>query len=106
VLNFIETGLNSFENILTTFKRSKQELGEIISSCEYIDKYAMQSVVDNLKLKVPIGDFPFYMLIETSGSTQAHDEEKLNNFLESVMADGTVSDGTIASGPGQMLVKN
>jgi D-2-hydroxyglutarate dehydrogenase len=98
------TGMNSFEDVLTTFKRCKQDLGEILSSCEYIDNSAMQCVTQNLNLKVPIEDFSFFMLIETSGSNQAHDEEKLNVFLEKIMADGTVSDGTIASGPGLMLV--
>ncbi|XP_024070131.1 D-2-hydroxyglutarate dehydrogenase, mitochondrial isoform X2 [Terrapene carolina triunguis] len=40
---------------------------------------------------------PFYILIETSGSNSAHDEEKLTNFLEHVMASGLVTDGTVAT---------
>lgn len=40
---------------------------------------------------------PFYVLVETSGSNSAHDEEKLSNFLEHVMATDLVSDGTLAS---------
>nr|XP_028586784.1 D-2-hydroxyglutarate dehydrogenase, mitochondrial isoform X2 [Podarcis muralis] len=40
---------------------------------------------------------PFYVLIETSGSNSAHDEEKLSHFLEHVMASGLVVEGTLAS---------
>lgn len=35
------------------------------------------------------------MLIETSGSNQKHDEEKITNFLESSMERGDVLDGTV-----------
>lgn len=40
---------------------------------------------------------PFFILIETSGSNSTHDQEKLNNFLECVMASGLVTDGTVAT---------
>lgn len=35
----------------------------------------MKSVTSNLKLKNPIGDFPFYILVETSGSNAEHDAQ-------------------------------
>ncbi|KAM6357752.1 D-2-hydroxyglutarate dehydrogenase, mitochondrial isoform 2-T4 [Alca torda] len=40
---------------------------------------------------------PFYVLIETSGSSSTHDEEKLNNFLEQAMTSGLITDGTVAT---------
>lgn len=40
---------------------------------------------------------PFYIVIETAGSNAAHDEEKLHNFLEKVMASSLVADGTVAT---------
>lgn len=40
---------------------------------------------------------PFYIVIETAGSNAAHDEEKLHNFLEEVMASSLVTDGTVAT---------
>lgn len=40
---------------------------------------------------------PFYIVIETAGSNAAHDEEKLHNFLEEVMASSLVDDGTVAT---------
>jgi hypothetical protein len=70
-----------------------------------MDMLALDAATSNLKLQRPIGEFPFYMLIETSGSNGTHDEEKLTNFLESSMANGTVRDGTVASEPSRMKVK-
>lgn len=42
------------------------------------------------------------MLIETSGSNQAHDEEKLNNFLHRAMDKSLVLDGVCTNEPGKM----
>lgn len=50
----------------------------------------------------PLEKFPFYMLIETSGSNQGHDEEKLNNFLQNVMEKNLVIDGVTTNEPGKM----
>ena len=40
--------------------------------------------------------YPFYMLLETSGSDEAHDLEKVEQLLEKAVEDGVVVDGTIA----------
>lgn len=40
--------------------------------------------------------YPFYCLVETSGSNSDHDSEKLQAFLEDVMEKEIVSDGTLA----------
>lgn len=41
---------------------------------------------------------PYYVLIETSGSRTDHDNAKLEDYLENVMSDGIVLDGTVAQG--------
>lgn len=46
--------------------------------------------------------FPFYMLIETSGSNKDHDEEKLNNFLQKAMETSLVVDGVSTNEPSKM----
>ena len=61
-------GINSFEGVLRTMQMAKQELGEILSSCEFIDQASLECVVSNLKLRPPIEGFPFYILLETSGN--------------------------------------
>ncbi|CAI5946499.1 unnamed protein product [Closterium sp. NIES-64] len=45
---------------------------------------------------LPDGEYPFYVLIETSGSNPDHDRTKLDAFLEGVMEAGAVEDGTVA----------
>lgn len=57
----------------------------------------MKLVEKHLLLSNPIHSAPFYMLIEVSGSEESHNRKKLNRFLEVVMEDGHVSDGTVAT---------
>ncbi len=40
--------------------------------------------------------FPFYVLLETSGSNAVHDREKIDAFLTSAMEKNIVLDGTLA----------
>lgn len=101
-VNVAFLGMTSFESVLRTFKQARSNLGEILSSCEFIDAEAMKCVTGNLDLTCPIDPQAFYMLIETSGSKSKHDEEKLNEFLEDLMSDGTVVDGTVASSEAQI----
>lgn len=50
---------------------------------------------------LPGGPFPFYMLIETSGSHAGHDKEKLDAFLTYAMEEGLLEDGTVAESSAQ-----
>lgn len=101
-INMAFVGMESFESVLKTFKQARSNLGEILSSCEFIDSGSMECVTGNLDLTCPIDKQPFYMLIETSGSKAEHDAEKLSDFLGLMMADGTVVDGTVASSETQI----
>jgi FAD/FMN-containing dehydrogenase len=56
----------------------------------------MELVEKHLGLSNPISNAPFYVLVEISGSHEAHDREKLDGFLERVMEEGCVCDGTVA----------
>jgi len=98
-INLALLSLPSFDAVVKTFKASKGQLGEILSSCEFIDAGSMDCVTGNLGLKCPLAENNFYMLIETSGSNAGHDEEKLNMFLENMMNEGIVEDGTVATVP-------
>ena len=55
--------LPSFQAVLRTFKESKAQLGEILSSCEFIDAGSMECVTTNLSLSCPLEANHFYMLI-------------------------------------------
>ncbi|XP_054730773.1 D-2-hydroxyglutarate dehydrogenase, mitochondrial [Anastrepha obliqua] len=88
-------GLPSFDDVLKTFHNSRKFLGEILSSCEMVDAQSLDASVNHFKLNSPIEGYPFYMLIETSGSNAEHDMEKFNRFLENGMEKGQIVDGTI-----------
>ncbi|XP_044268012.1 D-2-hydroxyglutarate dehydrogenase, mitochondrial [Tribolium madens] len=103
-VNLAFLGVNSFDKILTTFKRAKRELGEILSSFEMIDEQSISAVIDHLKVKSPISEHPFYILVETQGSNDVHDQEKVTKFLENLMGDGVAQDGTVTSEPSKMKV--
>lgn len=103
-VNLAFLGLENYENVRKTFLAAKQDLGEILSGCEMIDKKSLECSVNYLKKQPPIGEYPFYMLIETSGSHIGHDEEKLMNFLKSTMEKNLVLDGTTTNDVGKMRV--
>ncbi|ORX54561.1 FAD-binding domain-containing protein [Hesseltinella vesiculosa] len=95
-------GVDSFEDVQKAFKQSRIQLSEILSAFEYYDNNAFQifkkhndarSIMDN--------EYPFYVLIETSGSNKDHDEEKLNTYLEDMMTDGIAQDGVVAQDESQ-----
>ncbi|KAJ2432866.1 D-lactate ferricytochrome c oxidoreductase, partial [Coemansia sp. RSA 2440] len=47
-------------------------------------------------------DYPFYVLVETSGSNNAHDDEKLTALLEELLEEGVVEDGALAQDDSQI----
>ncbi|XP_048521200.1 D-2-hydroxyglutarate dehydrogenase, mitochondrial [Dendroctonus ponderosae] len=100
--NLAFLGLESFSHILKVLKKAKGDLGEILASCEMIDQSTLDVCTCNLKLKSPLAEFPFYMLIETHGSSDAHDQEKLNLFLEDVMLSKLILDGIVTNEPSKM----
>ncbi len=97
-VNLALLGCASFEAVRACVGRAKTLLGEVLSAAEFEDAAAMQMVLSTLNgVRDPLPSrHAFYVVIETAGSAAAHDVEKLNGFLEAVMADGTVSDGVVA----------
>ncbi|ESO91314.1 hypothetical protein LOTGIDRAFT_182587 [Lottia gigantea] len=90
-------GCKDFQAVLQIYQQAKIHLGEILSAFEFMDSASMDCVKQNLNLKSPVSESPFYVLIETGGSNGSHDEEKLNQFLEKEMNSGTIQDGTVAT---------
>ncbi|CAK1604076.1 unnamed protein product [Parnassius mnemosyne] len=95
-------GVEKFEDILRLYANAKSSLGEILSAFEMADNDSISSTAKNLKLPNPISDYPFYVLLETHGSDEAHDSEKLTRFLEKEMESGLILDGTVTSDPAKM----
>ncbi|XP_015779849.1 PREDICTED: D-2-hydroxyglutarate dehydrogenase, mitochondrial-like [Acropora digitifera] len=68
-----------------------------LSAFEFQDETSMELVTTYLELHNPIRKWPFYVLVETSGSNENHDEEKMNCFLEKVLSENMAQDGTLAT---------
>ncbi|CAK9799772.1 D-2-hydroxyglutarate dehydrogenase, mitochondrial [Anthophora plagiata] len=107
-INVAFLGLNSFDKVLKAFRLAKNELGEILSSFEMMDRHSLDVSTSYFDLKSPLTTYKdghdFYVLMETSGSNVSHDEEKLTSFVEKAMADNVIEDGTLTSDPAK--VKN
>jgi len=77
---------NTFQNVIEVFKVAKQEINEILSAFEFMDKESMRAVVENLKLESPFNSSDtdktceFYCIAETHGSCNDHDMRKIENF--------------------------
>jgi FAD/FMN-containing dehydrogenase len=96
-VNVAYFGLESFEQVQQAFLQAKGQLSEILSAFELMDGRSQRLVQGVTGNKQPIeGEYPFYCLIETSGSNAEHDMEKLEAFLENVMGEGIVADGVLA----------
>lgn len=62
------------------FVRARQKLGEILSAFEFFDQQALDLTLKHLEgVRNPLPDTqtPFYLVVETSGSNEEHDNEKL-----------------------------
>ena len=88
--------LESFDAVRSVFKSARSHLGEILSAFEFIDEACLDTLEDNLNLFPPIEKTPFTVLIETHGSNREHDQEKLELFLEILMEQGLIVNGTVA----------
>lgn len=91
-------GVKNYEAVQTVFVRAKKELGEILSAFEFMDLNSQKLTKHYLKgMDYPLSsEYPFQILIETSGSNKEHDDAKLDVFLEKLMDEGVVLDGVIA----------
>ncbi|VDM38457.1 unnamed protein product [Toxocara canis] len=90
-------GLSSFEKCREIVRLSKDRLGEVLSALEIIDEESMCCVLEDASFhKIFSSDHPFYILLETIGSDEYHDQEKLANFLNEAMDRGLLADGVQA----------
>eukprot|EP01098_Paradermamoeba_levis_P000759 TRINITY_DN10888_c0_g1_i1.p1 TRINITY_DN10888_c0_g1~~TRINITY_DN10888_c0_g1_i1.p1 ORF type:complete len:356 (+),score=78.91 TRINITY_DN10888_c0_g1_i1:141-1208(+) len=83
-------GCQSMDKVREIFVRTKLGLNEILSAFEFMDRHSFELVLKHKKdtSRDPFDtQYPFYVLIETSGSDDAHDYEKLSNFLSDIISE-------------------
>ncbi|KAK9324654.1 hypothetical protein V1517DRAFT_316493 [Lipomyces orientalis] len=97
VVNVAFFGLESYDKVQQAFVKAKGELSEILSAFEFMDRASQDHVARFIELRRPLDEpHNFYVLVETSGSNRAHDEEKLQTYLEGLMESDVISDGVLA----------
>ncbi|KAI8985124.1 hypothetical protein BDB01DRAFT_788990 [Pilobolus umbonatus] len=104
-VNVAMLALDSFEAVQNAFIAAKDDLSEILSAFEFWDVDSVDVVKSEMKQdsSYPInGRYPFYVLLETQGSKQDHDQEKLDLYLNNLMELGIAQDGVIAQDAKQM----
>jgi FAD/FMN-containing dehydrogenase len=96
-VNVAYFGLESFSAVKEAFSEAKAQLSEILSAFELMDGRSQEMVHAVTGNRKPLeSDYPFYCLVETSGSNGEHDYAKLEAFLEDVMGKEVVLDGVVA----------
>lgn len=98
-VNTMFLGAKNWESLCQIFVTARRDLGEILSAAEMIDGQALEVVLGITKETSPLGadvKCPYYMLLETNGGNQEHDQAKLFAFLEKVTESGLVDAGTVA----------
>jgi len=88
-------GLNGFENVIRVWSGARKDLGEILSAFEFFDAECVHNLEKNCGFSIPhfLRNKEFSVLLETYGSDEDHDNEKLMGFLEK----NGIEDGAIAS---------
>lgn len=78
-------------------KLAKIRLSEVLSSFEFMDQAILDCLKANLDLH-PVLSTPsaFSILVETSGSNEGHDMDKMSAFLDECLAKQLIVDGVLA----------
>jgi len=80
-INLAAFGVESFEKCQQAFKEAKARLSEIISAFEFMDGTSQKMLKIAKDQELPLeGKYPFYCLVETSGSNPDHDQEVSRSF--------------------------
>lgn len=97
--------VQDYPTIQKIFVHTRQKLGEILSAFEFFDRNCFDLVLKHTHQKDPFTSSDgsqFYVLIETSGSNQDHDDLKLQGLMESLMESSLVADGILSQDESQL----
>ncbi|KAI7875748.1 uncharacterized protein EV154DRAFT_75449 [Mucor mucedo] len=98
-VNVAMVALDSYEAVQEAFVMAKEDLSEILSAFEFWDHDSVGIVKQEMMqdTNYPIeGKHAFYALLETQGSRQEHDQEKLDDYLGRLLEKGVAVDGVMA----------
>jgi len=89
---------SSFSDVLQVLDVAKKELAEILAAFEYMDRTIIDLLHDTIQSfdKFNFNQHNFMLLLEVQGSNDAHDKEKIDNFLARLIAKNIISDAILA----------
>lgn len=90
---------SAYNDVLATMDLAKSCLGEILAAFEWMDKAIVELIRSSHTLRFPLEQSEtslHYALVETHGSDESHDKEKMERFLERAIAAGLLADGVLA----------
>ncbi|MNU48687.1 putative FAD-linked oxidoreductase [compost metagenome] len=95
--------LNSLDDAITLYRRARRDCCDLMSAFEFMPPLAFTLAREAMPdLPIPLsGDYPAYVLMEISGSGLVDIDDLMHRFLEAVMTDELVVDGTIATSQAQ-----
>lgn len=73
--NVVVFGLETFDAVVQTLVKARSGLGEVLSAFEFMDDAALNFAVTHGATYPMESRYPFYALVETSGSNDDHDKE-------------------------------
>ena len=94
----------TYSDVLAVMHAAKSDLGEILAAFEWMDQSIVR-LIDAKHARSPLliqEDLRYFILIETHGSNERHDYEKMEVFLDRVMSDAIVADGVLAQDLSQL----
>jgi FAD/FMN-containing dehydrogenase len=95
----------TYEEVYHTLDMAKSRLGEVLAAFEFMDQTILELVMETHgdNLSFPLSGIPSYsILVETHGSNEEHDHEKLQDFVETAFVEGLVKDGAVAQSLSQV----
>lgn len=92
--------VDTYAQVLKVLCRAKSSLSGLVSAIEFMDGASLDLVFQQGTLDPLSSKHSFYVLIETS--SQVEEEERTNAFIEDVMEQGYVVDGTVAQDETQL----
>jgi FAD/FMN-containing dehydrogenase len=91
----------NFEGVLAVRRAARSMLGEVLAAMEWMDGPILDVVLRHQPaLRSPVAStspsFSHHVLVETHGSNENHDAEKMEAFLERVLQSDWAADGALA----------
>ncbi len=101
-INSVLFQVQAYEHIPKILTLAKGRLGEILSAFEFWDAGSTDLLLKHGH-KIPFEtDSPFYVLLETHGSNNGHDQEKISALIEELSESSMVIEGVLAQDQGQV----